>query len=132
MTWSYSGDPASSSKDKVRFLIGDTDTAMQLVQDQEIGAILAMQSNAYRAAARVARAIAAKFARQVDVTGEGLAERGSQRARAFRDLADELDATADAEGPQVPIARPRIHGYATHDIFTEADTVPENELRDSA
>jgi hypothetical protein len=36
MSWTYSGDPASSPKDTVRFLIGDTDPARKLVSDEEI------------------------------------------------------------------------------------------------
>ena len=35
--WTYSGDPASSDKDAVRYLIGDTDTTDQLLSDEEIG-----------------------------------------------------------------------------------------------
>jgi hypothetical protein len=33
MTWSYSGDPSSSSTDAVRFLVGDTDTNDQLISN---------------------------------------------------------------------------------------------------
>ena len=36
MTWSYSGDPASSDRDAIRFYIGDTDTTLQLLQDEDI------------------------------------------------------------------------------------------------
>ena len=36
MTWNYSGDPSLSSRDAVRFLIGDTDPNDPLVTDEEI------------------------------------------------------------------------------------------------
>lgn len=36
MSWSYSGDPAGSLLDECRFLIGDTNEAMPIMQDEEI------------------------------------------------------------------------------------------------
>lgn len=132
MTWSYSGDPSTSNKDMVRFLIGDTDTNDQLVSDEEIAAILAVTANIKRAAARILRSLAAKFARDVDIAGEGLRESGSQRAQAFRDMADELDEEADGEAPAVPIAGVRIAGYHSNDVFKEADLEYDNELRQSS
>lgn len=40
MSWSYTGNPASSNKDLVRYLIGDTDSGDQLLQDEEIDFVL--------------------------------------------------------------------------------------------
>lgn len=34
--WSYSGNPSASTKDQVRFLVGDTDTNNQMLSDEEI------------------------------------------------------------------------------------------------
>ena len=36
MTWSYSGDPAASDLDAVRYIIGDTSEDMSLLTDEEI------------------------------------------------------------------------------------------------
>ena len=36
MVWSYSGNPADSAVDAVRFLTGDTDTNDQLLDNEEI------------------------------------------------------------------------------------------------
>lgn len=36
MSWSYSGDPASSKLDECRFLTGDTNEAYPIMQDEEI------------------------------------------------------------------------------------------------
>lgn len=36
MSWSYSGDPTSSTIDKYRFLISDTDPNAPIMQDEEI------------------------------------------------------------------------------------------------
>lgn len=74
MTWSYSGDPTSSNKDQVRFLIGDVDSSDKLIQDEEINYALGLYSVVTTTplatlgavafpAAECAEAIAAKFAR---------------------------------------------------------------------
>jgi len=45
MSWTYTADPSSSSKDAVRYLIGDVNEADQLVQDEEIYFNLAEVNN---------------------------------------------------------------------------------------
>lgn len=41
MSFTYSGDPATSKLDECRFLIGDTDESMPIMQDEEIQYIIA-------------------------------------------------------------------------------------------
>lgn len=65
MSFSYSGDPATSDLDAVRFLIGDKVEANCLVQDQEIDYALAQESSVRLAAANIAEAIAAKATQEV-------------------------------------------------------------------
>lgn len=36
MTWTYSGNPKTNRKDEVRFLVGDTNEAAPIFQDEEI------------------------------------------------------------------------------------------------
>ena len=50
MTWTYTGDPNVSDRDKIRFLIGDTDTNDQLVNDEEIEWALTEAGSIYQAA----------------------------------------------------------------------------------
>ena len=45
MDWTYSEDPASNAKDKVRFLIGDTDPADPQLKDAEILFLISSESN---------------------------------------------------------------------------------------
>jgi hypothetical protein len=76
MTWSYSGDPSASDLDTVRFLLQDTTTADQLMSDEEIQFVIdswadRVGSN-YWAAAMCADNVAAKFAREVAVSGDGV------------------------------------------------------------
>ena len=91
MTWSYSGNPASSNKDAVRFLVGDTDTADQLVSDQEVNYAIAEQASNNLAAAMVLRALAAKFSRLVTNKVGDVSANCSDMAKAFQDRADALD-----------------------------------------
>lgn len=87
MTWSYSGDPTSDPKDEVRFLIGDTDSDDQLIEDEEINYLLDKEGGIIlEAAARAAGAIAAKFAREADKDIGDYSISASQRAEAYREL----------------------------------------------
>ena len=56
-TWTYSGNPAASSLDQVRFLIGDTDTNDQLISDEEILWSLGANGSIYAAAMQCCSAI---------------------------------------------------------------------------
>jgi hypothetical protein len=61
MTWSYSGNPASSRQDKVRFLIGDTDPDMGCtLSNEEIDSILKEDESDTKAAAYACEALRAK------------------------------------------------------------------------
>ena len=53
MSWTYSGDPATSDKDAVRFLTGDTDAGDQLASDEEIAYALSQRPDVRLAAAVV-------------------------------------------------------------------------------
>lgn len=90
MAWTYSGDPASSEKDYVRFLVGDTDTNDQLVQDEEIEAVLADEGNVSLAAAIIAEAIAGKYSRLADISVGKTSISYSQRAASYLALATRL------------------------------------------
>ncbi len=99
MTWSYSGNPASSDSDAVRFLVADTDTTDQLVSNEEIAYLLTTYNEPAFASIAAARAIAAKFARQSDQSrGVGdlsLSESFSQKSQQYNQLADHLNSLAN-------------------------------------
>ncbi len=91
MTWTYSGDPASNNRDQIRFLIGDTDTNDQLLNDAEIAYELAENSSGiYRTAAAALRAVIAR-GRFVDKSVDGLSVSASQRAAQANELAEYYD-----------------------------------------
>lgn len=68
--WSYSGDPSNSTKDKIRFMIGDVDEDEQLLQDSEINWVIEQHDSVWGAAAECCETIAAQFAKRVDVRTE--------------------------------------------------------------
>lgn len=88
--WSYDSS-LTADRDKVRFLVGDTDDSNKLVADGEItGSLTIENDNIYKAAAMIAESLAARFAREVSITVDGLSRTGEQRARQYTDLARRL------------------------------------------
>ncbi len=91
MTWTYSNDPANSTRDELRLMVGDTDTGDQLLTDEEIAYYLSLNSDdALASAPSACEGIAAKFSRQANTTNQGLSVAASERAKAYLRLADEL------------------------------------------
>lgn len=127
MTWSYSGDPASSDTDAVRFLVGDTDTNDQLVENEEIDYALSQSTTVYGAAALTCRAIAALFSRDVDTSLSGGEYSESQRAEHYRNLAERFDSMSQnaplRSGASAPV--PFVGGVRR----TEMETVREDDNR---
>ena len=105
MTWTYSGDPATNARDSIRFLMGDTDTNDQLINDEEIAWINNQLTGSdtattalYNAAYRGCITIASKFSRLADQSVGDLKVSMSQKAKAYRDQATELLELAGREG----------------------------------
>jgi hypothetical protein len=95
MAWTYGADPVASNRDAVRLLVGDTDTNDQQLQDSEVEYFLGLfgvagDSRVVPAAIRCCEALAAKYARQVDTTNQGLQVGASKRSEHYRALADDL------------------------------------------
>lgn len=91
MSWSYSGDPESSPKDYVRFLIGDTESCEPLLSDQEIQTFLSLYNNGViMSAMRCCETIAAKFSRRVSEAVGQVRMEFQQAAKAYRDMALDL------------------------------------------
>lgn len=91
MVFEYSGDPNTNKKDEVRFLIGDTDTSEQLLQDGEINYLLTKYNqDAIGAAIQACETIMAKFSRLFDEAVGSVKMTYSQRAEGYSKLRDEL------------------------------------------
>lgn len=96
MTWSYSGDPSSSDKDAVRFLVQDTDNTLELLTDEEIEYLITQWAPAYGSntyvAAVAAAVISRKFAGVVTISADGVSISGSDLSRKYTDMAVQLRA----------------------------------------
>ena len=97
MSWSYSGNPDYSVKDRVRFLIGDTDDSEQLLTDQEIDYLIGENSSIYGACAEACETIVAQYSKRSDIgLGGGLDSNLSQKVEHYRELAKEFSSKATA------------------------------------
>jgi len=92
MAFTYGGDPSASDLAAIRFLIGDTDSDDQLLQDSEINWIHSEAGNSvYQAAHDCCYTIASKFSRLATSKSVGdLSLSYSDRAKAFFELAERL------------------------------------------
>lgn len=116
MSWTYSGNPSNSARDEIRFLVGDTDTTDQQVTDEEIAYAAANEANNQLAAARIARALAAKYSRKADKSVGDLSISYSQMAKSFWDLATKLESSGSISG-----AAPYAGGISISDKQTVQD-----------
>lgn len=118
MTWTYTGDPNVSQRDSIRFLIGDTDTTDQLVNDEEIAWVLTDTDSIYQAAHDLCTVIAAKFARLATSKSVGdLSLSYSDRSETYHRLAERMLHLADRRDVPIPWASPK--NMATADMREE-------------
>lgn len=90
--WSYSGDPTTSKRDAVRFKIGDVVPSDALLTDAEIDFCVESEGSINEAAIAAAKALVAKFARQVAVSEDKVSKALQQRVEHFRQLVVSLTA----------------------------------------
>ncbi|MBU1449110.1 hypothetical protein KKF45_04690 [Patescibacteria group bacterium] len=90
MTWTYSGDPAASDLDQVRFLIGDTDTLDQQLSNEEIAWLLSNQGSPLGAAIAACEQVGAIYARKVSQSTGGISVSYGDRQSYYADLANRL------------------------------------------
>lgn len=105
MSWTY--DPTqlpTNTMMQVRFLVGDTVSSDQQVQDDEILFALTQRSSIWGAASIVCETLASKLSRQADVVDKDLRTTLSQRAKAYAARAVEYDAKAKIRGGGLPYA----------------------------
>jgi hypothetical protein len=110
MSWSY--DPtdldtttASGRLNSIRLLVGDTETADEQIQNEEITfALLESGNNVYYAAAWAARAISSKFSRKVTTNLSGaLSANYSDLAKQYKRLADDLEYQGKTSGAVIGV-----------------------------
>lgn len=114
MAWTYSGNPASSDKDWIRFRLGDKKETPQSLTDEEIEYLLDEESTKYMAASRAAEAMAAAHT-ATSVTSKQvgnlrLSYGYADTARRFSTLAKDL-AGGKSVGVVGPISTDNSPGY---------------------
>ncbi|MBV9984512.1 hypothetical protein [Bradyrhizobium sp.] len=98
------GALATSQKDQVRLLIGDTLSSDPQMQDEEINYLLTQRSSVYGAAAECCRSLQAKFSRSVDQATGNTKTSFSQMAKAYGVKAGEFEDKAAMAGAGLPYA----------------------------
>ena len=128
MSFSYSGDPLNSDKDKVRFLVGDTDAGSPLLEDAEVMYLIESEGTALAASIAAAIGIAAKFSRLMDESAGDVSKSYSQRHEHYLKLSSSLR-QRNAEKCVVPFAG----GISESDktiLETDTDVVQPSFTRD--
>ncbi len=90
MTFTYSGDPSSSTRDLVRFKIGDTDSASPILADAEVDYLLLNEGSTAQAILAAALEVLTRFARQVDKTVGPTQIAASQRHAQYKETVERL------------------------------------------
>lgn len=90
MSFTYSGDPLSSSRDELRFLLGDTNENDPQYTDREIEYFLEGESNIFLAASTAASSLAAKYSRMTSKSVGDLSISYGERQDHYKSLASAL------------------------------------------
>jgi len=75
MTFTYSGDPSTSTRNYVRFLISDTTSTDALFSDEELNYVITeWGGDAYSAARELAEVLIARFSRLADSSSKSVGD----------------------------------------------------------
>jgi hypothetical protein len=135
MSWTYSGNPSTTNKDAVRFLVGDTDNLDPLATDEEIEWALMLKTNIYNAASLIASGIATNLARlKISVKIGPISEEYGDRAKFYSARAKELTDMASSNmailvyaGGIIDVSTDPAFSVGMHDYLAQTVT-PAEEL----
>lgn len=103
MSWTYSGNPSDSQLNEIRFIIGDTNEAEPIMQDEEIEYLITEYGNnknllMYQAFIRAATL----FARDIKRSLGPQSEDPTDRLKFFKDQANSYKSKLAVAGISVP------------------------------
>ncbi len=110
MTFTYSGDPSTSTRNYVRFLIHDTDSTDALFSDEELNYVISEWNNdAYKAARECAEILIARFSRLADSSSKSVgdisvSESFTSKITHYKELANSLLSREMRKSPPRPFA----------------------------
>lgn len=102
--WSYSGDPSTSTKDAIRFVLGDILVKDPLVNDNEIAYAYSAKGSVYGAAAMLCRSLSSQYARLVDTVDRELRTSYSSKSANFLRMAVQFEQQAAIVSGAMPYA----------------------------
>jgi hypothetical protein len=103
VTFSYSGNPANSDVDQLRFLMGDTNKDAPYFTDEEIAYLVATNGDILTAAMRGVEGIMAQLSGAVDESVGSVSIQFSKKNEGYQKLWDRLNVRLAMEGA-VPYA----------------------------
>lgn len=119
MTWTYDTS-LSTAKDRVRLLVGDTDTTDQQFSDEEITAVLALGGTERSAAAELCTMLSMKYARKANVSSGPLSVQWGSVSATYAARAADLRASTGGQVPSIVV------GGST---YTQRDRLRDNTDR---
>lgn len=116
MSWSYSGDPKSSDLDRIRFIIGDTDSTEPIMQDQELAYLISEYgSNDNMLMYQSFMRAATLFARDIKRSLGPHSEDPTERLKYFKDMTAQYKSKLTATGISVPVYNsPKVFHKGMH------------------
>lgn len=92
MTFTYSGDPSTSQRNAIRFLLNDTDTNTALFSDEELSYLIAEWLDTYEVCRAACETLVSRFNRLADSTSKSVgdisvSESYTAKAKQYQDLA---------------------------------------------
>jgi hypothetical protein len=128
MTWTYSGDPGASTLDEVRFLIQDTDTNDQLLQNEELNYLIDSYGDPYSSAIAAVVALIGSAARSQEESKKvgdlSLTRKAGARLAQWEALKRTLEAERFRRYPAAPVVN------ANSLLPTDERTAEEDEGSD--
>lgn len=92
--WTYSGNPASSLRDEVRFLVQDTEESLPLISNAELDYLITYwmprYESSYWVAAEAAQIISRKFAGMVSISADGVSVSVGDLSSKYSELSKSL------------------------------------------
>jgi len=111
MSWTYSGNPASSTKDFCRFTIGDVIEEDSIMQDEEIQYIIDTYSNTNKQMFELFKIASTRFARDIKRRLGPESEDPTERTKFFKEQMDYYKALCVSGDLSLPTyAAPQVFG----------------------
>lgn len=119
MANTYSGNPASSDLDWVRFRLQDVAATWKFT-DEEINAYVTEKGDKRIAAATLCEVLAARYANQADYTNAALSEQASQKAQAWLAMAETIRQEPSVNAAALGVPRVMIGGQSAAERVNRA------------